>query len=144
MGKFTQDTQVGHELPSIGWWFQVDQFKKGIEKTIHNDDEAAKREGLPAAVAVGPQVAALIFRQLLITFERGWVEGGRCELTFRRPVYMPQLCTARGVVTRREQTEGGVRLHCDVWIENEKGEKVIVGSASGLVSARGNAAGVNG
>ena len=138
MGTFTRDTEVGYELPSICWRFQVDQFRRGSEKTIHTDDEAARREGLPAAVAVGPQVAALIFRQLLMTFERGWVEGGRCELTFRRPVYMPQLCTARGTVTRREETGGQVRLHCDVWIENEKGEKVIVGSASGLVTAGAN------
>lgn len=144
MATLTRDTEAGHELPSICWRFQVDQFKKGDEKTIHNDDEAAKREGLPAAVAVGPQVAALIFRQLLMTFERGWIEGGRCELTFRRPVYMPQLCTARGSVTRRESIEGGTRLHCDVWVENEKGEKVIVGNASGVVPASANEATKNG
>ena len=94
MATFTRDTKVGEELPTICWRFQVEQFRKADEKTIHTDDAAAQREGLPAAVAVGPQVGALIFRQLLATFERGWVEGGRCELTFRRPVYMPQLCTA--------------------------------------------------
>ena len=136
MTLLSASTTVGYELPSLSWRFQVEQFQKGPDKTIHNDDEAAKREGLPAAVAVGPQVAALTFRQLLMAFERGWIEGGRCELTFRRPVYMPQLCTARGSVTRREPTEGGVRLHCEVWIENEKGEKVIVGNASGIVPAR--------
>jgi acyl dehydratase len=145
MATFTRDTKVGEELPTICWRFQVEQFRKADEKTIHTDDAAAQREGLPAAVAVGPQVGALIFRQLLATFERGWVEGGRCELTFRRPVYMPQLCTARGTVTRREETADGVRLHCDVWIDNEKGEKVIVGSASGVVPASSaNAAVKNG
>ena len=71
MATFTRNTEVGYELPRlVKAVSQIEQFKKGLEKTIHNDDEAAKREGLPAAVAVGPQVAALIFRQLLMTFER--------------------------------------------------------------------------
>ena len=40
----------------------------------------------------------------------------------------------RGLVKRREEGPEGIRLHCDVWIENQAGEKVIVGTASGLVS----------
>lgn len=133
MAILTADTQVGYELPLVARRFRLEHFKRGDEKTIHNDLEAAQREGLPAPVAVGPQVAALIFQQLRACFERGWIEGGRCSLSFRRPVFLPQLCTARGVVTRRDEEEYGVRVHCDVWVENEKGEKVIVGAASGLV-----------
>jgi len=133
MGILTRTTEVGYALPAISRRFRLEHFQKGTEKTIHNDQEAAEREGLPAPVAVGPQVAALVFRMLRTSFERGWIEGGRCELTFRRPVYLPQLCTARGTITRREDAADGLRLHCDVWIENEKGEKVIAGTASGII-----------
>src|ERR1043166_8613299 len=128
------DTQVGYELPQSSRQFRLEHFKRADERTIHTDREAAPREGLPAPVAVGPQVAALIFRQLRACFESGWIEGGKCALTFRRPVYVTDFCTAKGVVTKRDEGSEGVRLHCDVWIENQAGEKVIVGNASGLVS----------
>jgi len=48
-------------------------------------------------------------------------------------VYVTDFCVARGVITRREDSAGGTRLHCDVWIENASGDKVIVGNASGIV-----------
>jgi acyl dehydratase len=133
MPILSADTQPGHTLPPVARRYRLDHFKQGDAKTIHNDNEAARREGLPAPVAVGPQIAALIFRQLRACFERGWIEGGRCALSFRRPVYLPQLCVAKGIVTRREEEADAIRLHCDVWIENEKGERVIAGNASGLV-----------
>jgi hypothetical protein len=48
-------------------------------------------------------------------------------------VFVTDFCVARGRVTTREDEGDALRLHCDVWIENGKGDKVIVGSASGLV-----------
>jgi hypothetical protein len=75
-----------------------------------------------------------IMSELRACFEQGWIEGGRCSLQLRRPVYLPQLCVAKGVVARREVEGSAVRLYCDVWIENERGEKVITGAASGLIA----------
>src|SRR5665213_364893 len=134
MSVLTQQSAVGLELPEFACQFTLAHFKRADEATIHTDMEAAKREGLPAPVATGPQVAALSFRQLRMCFGQGWIEGGRCELTFRRPVYVTDFCVARGVVKRHEESAEGVRLHCDVWIANAAGDKVIVGSASGLVA----------
>jgi acyl dehydratase len=134
MPVLTQQSAVGTQLPEFACQFTLAHFKRADEATIHTDMEAARREGLPAPVATSPQVAALLFRQLRTSFGQGWIEGGRCELTFRRPVYVTDFCVARGVVKRSEETADGVRLHCDVWIENASGEKVIVGAASGLVS----------
>ena len=133
MAVLTSNSEVGLELPEFAYQFTLANFKRADEATIHTDVEAARREGLTAPVATGPQIAALIFRQLRICFGQGWIEGGRCELTFRRPVYVTDFCVARGVVKRREESAEGVRLHCDVWIENRAGDKVIVGPASGRV-----------
>lgn len=127
-------TKTGSELPEVACQFQLSHFKRGDAATIHTDVEAAKREGLPAPVATGPQVAALIFRQLRMAFGEGWIEGGRCALDFRRPVYVNDFCVARGRVTGVERIGDHMRLSCDVWIENHKGEKVIAGTASGLVT----------
>src|SRR5665213_3567899 len=127
MSVLTQQSAVGLELPEFACQFTLAHFKRADEATIHTDMEAAQREGLTAPVATGPQVAALTFRQLRLCFGSGWIEGGRCELTFRRPIYVTDFCVARGTVLRREETGGTTRIYCEVWIENRAGEKVIVG-----------------
>lgn len=132
------DTPIGYELPQVARQFCLKHFKRADEKTIHTDVEAARREGLPGPIAIGSQVAALTFRQLRACFERGWIEGGKCELTFRRFVLVTDFCVAKGNVTRRERVPEGIRLHCDVWIENQRGEKVIDGHASGIVTTDDN------
>lgn len=133
---FDDKVRAGADLPSIARQFRLDDFKRADEQTIHTDVEAAKREGLEAPVAIGPQVASLIFRQLRTAFGKGWLEGGKCELTFRRPVLVTDFCVAKGKVTSIAPEGDGNRVECEVWIENQRGEKVIVGSASGLVFAR--------
>ena len=132
----TADTPVGFELPPVARRFDVSMFAAGGMKTIHNDDEAARAEGLPGAVAVGPQVAALIFRMMGMCFGDGWIAGGRNAITFRRPVGVDDYCIARGVI-RSKEPEGRdkIRVECAVWVETEDGDKAIVGTCSGLVPA---------
>jgi acyl dehydratase len=126
--------EVGDNLPSIARQFSLGDFKRADEQTIHTDVEAARREGLAAPVAIGPQVASLIFRQLREAFGAAWIEGGACTLTFRRPVLVTDFCVARGkVVGTSIGADGATRVECEVWIENQRGEKVIVGSASGSI-----------
>ena len=124
---------VGTKLPTVSKKFRLEDFKRGDEKTIHTDYEAAAREGLPAPVAVGPQVAALIFRQMRLCFGEGWIIGGKYDVTFRKPVLVTDFCVARGEVSKIEPEGDAVRVYCDVRVENQKREKVIAGTASGLV-----------
>jgi hypothetical protein len=134
MPTLRPDDPVGTRLEPVSRKFHVAMFGAGGIKTIHNDLEAARREGLAAPIAVGPQVAALAFRMLRMAFGQGWFEGGTAELTFRRPIPSDAYCTARGTVTERtELGDGGVRLTCDLWIETDAGEKAIVGTGSGIV-----------
>lgn len=133
MAIIDKDTPVGTELPLVARRFSNEMFAMGDVKTIHNDDAAAQREGLPRAVAVGPQVAALIFRMMRSCFEEGWLIGGKVALTFRRPVWSNDFATARGVITEIEPEDDSVRMICDVWIERADGEKAIVGTCSALV-----------
>ena len=135
MSVITHDVTIGHALPTVSKKFRLEDFKRGDEKTIHTDYDAAAKEGLPAPVAIGPQVAALTFRQLRLCFGHGWMIGGRYDLTFRKPVFVTDFCVARGVVTKTEPEGDKLRVHCDVWIENDKADKVIAGTASGLVAA---------
>ena len=135
MPVITRSVALGHELPTVSRQYRLEDFKRGSEKTIHTDYEAAAKEGLPAPVAIGPQIAALTFRQMRLSFGMGWMVGGRHDLTFRKPVFVTDFCVARGIVTKTEPVDDKLRVHCDVWVENQNKDKVIVGTASALVPA---------
>lgn len=134
MPVITSETKVGIALPPVSRTFTLDMFAtpEGA-KTIHNDQETAESEGLPEPIAVGPQVAALIFRMMRSSFEEGWLVGGKSALTFRRPIPSDCFATARGVVTERRPEGDKMRIVCDVWVETPEIERAIVGTCSGLV-----------
>jgi len=137
MSVLDRSVVAGRTLPTVSKKYRLEDFKRGEEKTIHTDYEAAAKEGLPAPVAIGPQVAALLFRQMRLCFGTGWATAGKFDLTFRKPVFVTDFCVARGIVTKTEQDGDALRVHCDVWVENQKGDKVITGTASGLVAVAG-------
>lgn len=129
-----KDMPVGTTLPPVSRRFNVEMFRSGDVKTIHNDAAAAAREGLAAPIAVGPQVAALIFKMMRQSFGPGWVVGGRTALTFRRPTPVDQEAMANGrLVARSQEGDGRTRLEYEVWVELPDGERPIVGTASALV-----------
>ena len=41
----------------------------------------------------------------------------------------------QGVLVGEASEGDSIRLECEVWVENQRGQKVIVGKASGLVPA---------
>ncbi len=133
-GWLTAAHAVGTELVPVAMKLRLDMFAAGGLKTIHNDAEAASREGLAFPIAVGPQVAALIFRMMRNAFGAGWIVGGATAMTFRRPIHSEAFVVARGRVTETKPENGNTRLVCDVWVETESGEKTIVGTASGVVA----------
>jgi len=45
-----------------------------------------------------------------------------------------EMVTVKGLIKDKQIENSRIRLVLDVWMENEEGQKVIVGSASGLVS----------
>ena len=137
MAIIDKDTPLGFQLAPVSRQFDVSMFNAGGALTLHNDQAAAEAEGLDGPIAVGPQVAALIFRMMRSSFEAGWFVGGQSDLVFRRPLGSNAFATAKGYVHGKELTDeaGKIRVVCKVWVQSDTGEKVIVGTASGLVDA---------
>lgn len=133
----TKDTPLGYELPKVSRQFDVSMFGANGALTLHNDQAAAEAEGLPGPIAVGPQVAALIFRMMRTSFEDGWFVGGQTDLVFRRPIGSNAFATAKGHVISKElsREKDKILVTCSVWVEDENAVKAIVGTASGLVGA---------
>lgn len=139
MALANKDTRLGSPISSVSLYLTDERFDHmyggmagGL--SVHIDDNAARREGLPAAFAVGPDIINLAHRSALEFFEEGWIQGGKADLTVARPTYAGEFLTSRGFVKAVElQPDGSLRLVCEVWVENQTGEKKVVGTISGLV-----------
>jgi len=107
----------------------------GDSNPIHVDTEFAKKAGLGGTIAHGMLSLAYLSQMLMQFFGEGWVRGGHLAVSFIAPVRPGDQITARGIIVDKVKEGGRVRLVADVWCENQKGEKVIVGKASGLIAS---------
>lgn len=102
----------------------------GVTKTIHTDEELAKASGMRKPIVPGSAFACYLSQMLFKAFRERWVEGGRLSVSFVRPAFAGDTLTARGIVRERAVEGSTARLMLDVWVENQKGERVVVGKAS--------------
>lgn len=104
-------------------------------QSIHTDPALAKKKGYPNSVAQGLMSADYVSEMMTKQFERGWLQQGRMSLAFVRPVFCGDTLTACAAL-HEELDEGAFRRRVyDVWCENQDGETVTVGTASGVVAA---------
>ncbi len=106
-------------------------------KNIHTDDETASRAGLPRAVAQGRYPIGYLSEVLLDFFGRGWVQGGKLEVSLIKGIYPGDTITIKGKIRDKVHEGNTIRIVLDVWIENQMKEKTTVGTASGLVDDGG-------
>src|SRR5262245_613459 len=106
-------------------------------RNIHTDDEVARRAGLPRAVAQGRYPIGYMSERALAFFGQGWLEGGRLDVTLVKPIFAGDTVTVHGTVIERMPEGGATRVVLDLWLENQAGERVTSGSASGLMHSRG-------
>jgi acyl dehydratase len=103
-------------------------------QSIHTDPALAKKNGFANSVAQGLMSADYVSEMMTNEFERGWLLQGRMSLAFVRPALCGDVLTA--CASRREELDEGAfsRRVYDVWCENQDGETVTVGTASGVVA----------
>ena len=70
--------------------------------------------------------------ELFIKFFREGYIGGTLSFNLIRQTQLDDVLTAKGVITDKRPEGDRVRLELDVWLENQNGDKVLVGKASGL------------
>lgn len=100
---------------------------------IHYDKKVAQKYGFKDTVAHGTIGLGLVSEVMTRFLGRRWVEGGKISVKFIRPVFRNETITAKGTVSRLERDGEIIRIWADIWCENEHGEKVTVGSASGII-----------
>ena len=104
-------------------------------QSIHTDLELARSFGFPDLVAQALMSADYISELMTGRFERGWLLQGRLSLAFVAPSFAGDTLTAKAA-KREELDEGAFIRHVyDAWCENQRGETVTVGMASGVLAA---------
>lgn len=141
MTKAHKDMEIGYEIEPRR--YEITREKINIYsryvfhgkdvKNIHTDDEAAKRAGLPRAVAQGRYPIGYLSEAMLEFFGKGWVRGGKLDVALVKGIYPGDTITIKGKIVDKIQERDATRLILDVWIENQEGEKATVGTVSGLV-----------
>ena len=101
--------------------------RRASRRSIHDDKDAARDAGFVAPIAAGEQTIAVIAQFLADNFGMRFVRGGRIEVALTKPVLFGDTLTSRARVERIVDRE---RAELKIRIENQRGEEVLVGSAS--------------
>ncbi len=130
-----KDLPVGYELEPVTKKISLDKARiyEGwpATRSRHCDYDAAHATGLPAPNINGAIVAGLLGELFIKFFGENYI-GGTLSFNLIRQVQVNDELTARGVIKDKVAEPDGTRLFLDVWLDNQNGDKVLVGKASGL------------
>ena len=131
---YWDDVQEGAELTPVVKNPTTQQLVKyagasGDYYQIHYDKDFAMNNDLENVILHGALKNAFLGH--LVTKWMG-PEGGLKRLACQyRGMDIPGTpVTAKGVVTRKYQEQGANLVDCEIWLENEKGERTTPGSAT--------------
>jgi acyl dehydratase len=102
------------------------------EKGIHAQEDVGKETGLGGALVQGGQLVAYLNQMMAINFGEDYLRGGDISVSFIKPVRPGDVIAAKGLVQTIHFEGVRLRVTCEVWLENQGGEKTTVGTASAL------------
>jgi len=100
---------------------------------IHGNDADARQLGLGGAIVQGGQLAGYLNEMLTETFGRGYIEGGEISMSFVKSAKANDVVTTHGQAGESSVVDGRTHVDCEVWLENQSGEKLVVGKASAYI-----------
>ncbi len=97
---------------------------------IHTDD-FAREHGMRGALIGGSTLLSYVLEILYNHFGPNWLYRGKIKVSFiGGGAVNGDVVTAHGRVTGVETEANGTRVMLDVWLENQTGNKIVVGEAS--------------
>jgi acyl dehydratase len=126
---FYEDVKVGEKIPPLTKKITLVQMVMYAAATWdfhrhHYDKEFAQQKGFP-----GPFVDGQMFGAFLAQFITQWTGLNgvlkKMGLNYRMMVFPEDTITCYGKVTEKYVKDEKHFVKCDVWIENQKGEKVV-------------------
>ena len=129
--KGSTSVAAGKEIPSLTKtaYMPIDPEARN---PIHTEDYA-QRTGMRGALISGSILLGYILEMLYNYFGQNWMHYGKISVSFiGGGALNGDIVTAHGVITSVEPEEAGTRLHLDVWMDNNLGNKIVVGTATCL------------
>jgi acyl dehydratase len=126
-----QTVKVGGEIPGLTKTAYMPIDPQG-RNPIHTDD-FAREHGMRGALIGGSTLLSYVLEMLYNHFGQNWLYHGKIKVSFiGGGAVNGDVVTAHGRVTGVETEAGGTRVKLDVWLENQMGNKIVVGEASCL------------
>lgn len=127
LGKIT----VGRELASIRKHMTQEKINTYISSAedynpIHVDPEFGKRSPYGSTIAPGYQVIAYISEMMTRDFGERWIVGGVMDVRLLKAVLPEDILTIGGKIREMRKEHANV-ITCDVWVMNQRDDKVISG-----------------
>ena len=134
---YFEEIEEGDELPPLDVFLSKDNVRRfaktaGMYVPRFTDDEGARAEGLPGMIAPGVMSMGLLARMISDWNPAASIK--RIGTTFRSPVLPDRDVHLRGAVTQKNEADRTVE--CDIWLENDDGERWVVGTATVTVPAK--------
>ncbi len=133
--RYFNDLQEGMEIPPVTYgpmdrssYIDIAIILRDTNP-LHLDRIYAHERGLPDVVQQGPLSEAYLYRFLTDWLHHPW-DLRKTKVRFVANVFPNDLLTCRGTITRLYYENGEPRVDCQIWQENQKGEKTLVGEAT--------------
>lgn len=137
---YFEDVDLGYELAPLikePTREQLDAFTKIWDTNTGRfiSDEAARAEGFSGVILPGNMSMAFL-AQLLTEWAGPSGKLRRLEVNFRRWVQPGDRLACMGLVTDTDTNNGENKVMLDVYIENQKGERALQGTAVVVLPGR--------
>lgn len=135
MAIATKEVTVGQELPPVHKVIRLENmrlFSTWTNRNMHTDWDIAKKSGLPAPIAQGLMSYAYISEMCTSFFGESWFESGKIDVRFTNYTLPGDRISIGGIVKEKIAEGDALRLNCEVWCQNQTGDKTCVGTASAL------------
>lgn len=129
---YYEDVQIGDEIPELVKHPTPRQLvmwagASGDFYPIHYDRNFAAKEGLPGIIVHGDLTGAFLI-QMMTDWIGEWGTFKKLQTSNRGMVFPDEDEFCRGKVSKKYVEAGENFVECEVWAENSKGEKRVVGT----------------
>jgi hypothetical protein len=99
-------------------------------RNLHTDLDKAREAGLPGIIVSGTQFEGYLIDLLVDLFDEAWFAGGTVETRIPRSLMFGDDVRPKAVLRDIRDEGGGRTFLLDVRCDNQRGEPVLVGTAS--------------
>lgn len=144
MPLLNNETQIGKEFYGKRKkmsWERIWTFSGGPfsnmgwpKKNLHTDIEFARNLGLPTVAVSATQYLGHITELMIDLFGEEWLKHGKISnVKFIKMVPEGDTLISKAKVIAKEKNSSKIRFHLNIAVENQYGEKVMVGEANGCI-----------